>query len=328
MTNTHAILISGAMPSTKSVATIMSAMRMAGSTPILIANHKDYLDELKNRDEVFRRVEEDLLKVNGVIIMGNDYDIDPKDYKDEFLHPKTNAETKYDDGKVRRLYEYILIEKTLEHKIPCLAICGGMQRLNVFLGGSLHQHIPDLINGNEYHNQANQNIAPFIPVQYVKVIEGTLLAEIGKEALGLFTPQYTNLPEGVFMENSFHHQAVKNLGSDLLVSAYSIEKENNDAEIIQAVESLKSGKYSNQFLLGLQWHPEFGASEVSIRCLQNFNNIAAQHSKNFPRNLKKEDLIKNILFSEDINLKNIFNNEKSDNSAKQENKKTKKGKGK
>jgi hypothetical protein len=135
------------------------------------------------------------------------------------------------------------------------------------------------------------NIAPFIPVQYVAVVPGTKLAAIGKEIGGIFTPQHDTLPPGIFMENSFHHQAVDQLGDGLTPCAFSIEPDHPDLHIVQAIESHPEGPYKDQFLLGVQWHPEFGASDLSMRTLQNFNAAAQIYAREHPKNVKIEEIL-------------------------------------
>lgn len=283
----HILLISGATPDSKSVAAVMSVMKVSGAMPMLIANHSERVKGLDDDEIIAREVEQDMEKAHGVVIMGNDMDIDPGDYGETKKHPATNSEKDTHEGRVRAKYEYKLIEKALELGLPSLCICGGMQRLNVMLGGTLHQHVPDIV-GSAYHNQGAMGIAPFVAVQYIRVLPNTLLASISKEVRGLFAPKQEDLMHGVFMDNSFHHQAVNKVGSGLMASAYSVEMQKPETSIIQAIEPDKNGHYKDQFLLGLQWHPEFGASEVSIRSLQQFNAKTREHALMSDKNIAPE----------------------------------------
>ena len=252
---------------------------------MLISDHHARVTE--DKAAIRAQAEEDLAKCDSVILMGNDYDIDPKDYGETYRHPKTHSEQDSPEGRIRAAYEYTLVENTLAQKKPLFAVCGGMQRLNVFLNGTVHQHVPDLI-GTNYHHQGE--IAPFIPVQYVAVAPGTKLASIAQETGGIFTPQHANLPAGVFMENSFHHQAVDRVGDGLIPCAFSIEPDHPDLHIVQAIEADPQGPYSDQFVLGVQWHPEFGASDLSMRTLQNVNEQAVQYARSHPRTVRPEEL--------------------------------------
>jgi putative glutamine amidotransferase len=289
MPSRHVILISGQFADSKSVAAVMTAMRMTGGLPMLIADHPARVGG-SDKESIRKQVQDDLAKADGVIVMGNDFDIDPADYGETYYHPKTKPETRMPDGRVRADYEYLLVEETLRSKKPLFGICGGMQRLNVHLGGTLHQHVPDLV-GTTYHQQSVMGIAPFIPVQYVVVVPGTKLATISKEFGGLFTPQHDKLPPGVFMENSFHHQAVDKVGSGLMPCAFSVEPENPELSIVQAVEALPNGSFKDQFVLGVQWHPEFGASDVSARTLQNFNVEAQIYARAHPKEILPEEIL-------------------------------------
>jgi putative glutamine amidotransferase len=286
----YVILISGAFSDSKSVAAIMSAMRMGGGIPMLIADHSTRLVGKNTKEALHQQAQVDLDKADAVIVMGNDFDIDPADYGETVRHPQTKPETDEPGGRVRADYEYALIEGALKDKKPLFGVCGGMQRLNVLHGGTLHQHVPDLV-GTGYHHQGAMGIAPFIPVQHVAVVPGTKLASIGKDVLGLFTPQHDTLPPGVFMENSFHHQAVDKVGAELIPCAFSIEPDRPDMHIVQAIEADPKGKYKNQFVLGVQWHPEFGASDVSIRSLQNFNAEAQIYAKMHPKDINPEEIL-------------------------------------
>ena len=275
----------------------MSAMRMTGAIPLLIAEHCDRLQGREDDEGIANQVALDLAKADGVIVMGNDADIDPGDYDESFVHPKTNSEKSTPEGRIRAAYEYKLIEETLKAKLPCFAVCGGMQRLNVLLGGSLHQHVSELSSAT-YHHQGTMGIAPFIPVQYIEVLPGTKLAQISKEVGGLFAPQQDDLPDGVFMENSFHHQAVNKIGNGLIPCAYTLDAGITGTKIIQALEPDPNGPYSDQFLIAVQWHPEFGASDVSVRSLQDFNEQVQNHARNNPKNLNMAEVLANSIMGE------------------------------
>ncbi len=281
-------MISGAAPDSKSVAAVMSVMRMTGGIPMLVSNHSERVGHKDDLKLIMEAAHQDLAKADGIIVMGNDLDIDPRDYGEEKIHKATRSEKATPKGLVRAVYESKLIEGALKMKLPLLGICGGMQRLNVLLGGTLHQHVPDLI-GSSYHHQGE--IAPFIPVQYVSVVPGTMLASISKEVPGLFTPSHDEPMAGIFMDNSFHHQAVDRVGNGLIPCAFSIEPDHPDLHIVQAIEAAPRGPYSEQFVLGLQWHPEFGASDVSVRSLQNFNEIVQIYARAHPKGIAPEEAL-------------------------------------
>ncbi len=274
------ILISAMNTDTKSVTAAVASVRAAGAEPLLIANHFARLNFKGdvNNDTIRAAVHADLEKVDGVLVMGNNADIDPKDYKATSKHAATKSERDTPEGAVRAAYEYNLLAETLNCKKPLLTVCAGTQRLNVLMGGTLHQHVPDIL-GNESHQQDKQNIAPFVPVLYVETEANTKLSEMagGK---GLFTPGH-DVPASVTMENSFHHQAIDKVGDGLRVAAHSREADPKK-NIIEAVEG-DPKVFKDQFVMGVQWHPEFGASELSGRLLQTLVQESEQYAAKNPR---------------------------------------------
>ena len=170
-------------------------------------------------------IHEVLLKVDGLLLIGG-YDINPH-YFNEHPHPKIGRiETNRD------ACDFALLQEALHLNRPVLAICRGLQVLNVLFGGSLYQDIPSQVEGAIQHIQ---NSSRHEKVHAVKVLPATKLHSIVGEQL---------------MTNSFHHQSVKELGEGLVISATT-----NDG-IIEAIEYPQS-----PFCLGVQWHPE----ELAIR---------------------------------------------------------------
>ncbi len=286
------ILISAGKTDSKSVAAIMASMRSLGAEPMLIANH---LERLQGMDvEAIRlQARADIAKADAVILMGNNSDIDPADYH-AARHPKTISEADTPEGWVRAAYEYILTGAALEQKKPFLGICGGMQRLAVLTGGTLAQHVPDLLekraDGREdnRHSQPVDLIAPYIPVEYISIAEGSTLAAISQGARGLFVPATPpGLPKHpVFMDNSMHHQSVASLKNDsgLRFCASSLEPDQPEKYLVcEAIEADPNGRYGNQFVMGVQWHPEFGASDVSANLLRHFVDTSRQQAQSAQR---------------------------------------------
>lgn len=221
----------------------------------------------------------DIARADGVIVLGNNRDIDPERYKAE-RHKETKSEMDKDDTKARALYEYALIEAAKEGKVPYFGVCGGMQRLNVALGGTLIQHVPDWTGNNEHVQKemhepgkpydAGKDVPLYIPVQRVEVIRGTQLAADAKGVTGLYTPTRDQMLHDQFMENSMHHQAVDKVASGFRVSAQSVEHQRPGVHIIEAIEVIPDGQYAGWSARGVQWHPEFIASDVSLRVMDNF----------------------------------------------------------
>lgn len=257
--------ISGGNADSASVRAMMTQIASTGAIPLFLGNHGK------------RSAANDIEKIDALVVMGNNKDIDPAKYGQQ-KHAKTNSELDTPEGRARAEYEEQLITLALEKKMPYLGVCGGMQRLNVLCGGSLHQHVPDMV-GNDDHAQQAHNIAPFVPVQLVHLQEDSLLAEIGNKngeehwgdrILKLFVPTHKNYD---YAENSMHHQAVNEPGAGLRPSAYSQDG------ITEAIETDPNGPFKDQFVLGVQWHPEFSASELGAKIATRMNEEAQKFAK-------------------------------------------------
>jgi putative glutamine amidotransferase len=156
---------------------------------------------------------------DGLLLMGGT-DVNPGRY-----HQAPHRETDPPDD-ARDEVEIALISQALTHDLPILAICRGLQVLNVYHGGTLVQHLPSA----EKHGAERPDKSA--PVHEIRIQQPSLLAEIAGT---------TTWPV-----NSRHHQAVDRIGSGLVVSA-------RDAEdgVIEAVE-----RRDKRFVLAVQWHPE------------------------------------------------------------------------
>jgi len=135
--------------------------------------------------------------------------------------------TKHHGGvdPARDRMERTILAKALEAGIPVLGICRGMQFLNLQLGGALHPDIKGFYTETPH-------LHTVIPRKTVHVLPGSRLATIlGKTTLNV---------------NALHHQAVDTLGDGLAVTA------KDEAGVVQAIE-----KIGEDFLLGVQWHPEY-----------------------------------------------------------------------
>jgi len=156
--------------------------------------------------------------VKGLVLMGGS-DVDPARYG-----AVRSRETQPAD-EARDELERTLIEDFLRRDLPVLAICRGLQILNVQHGGTLVQHLPD----TEHHQQRTGGD----PVHAAEVVAGTKLAAIVGEPLTVKV-------------NSRHHQAVDRVGNGLVVSARDPED-----GTIEALE-----RPDKRFVVGVQWHPE------------------------------------------------------------------------
>lgn len=162
-----------------------------------------------------------LEKIQGLILSGG-VDLDPIYYGEEPLPPlgAINPE--------RANFEIMLAKRAMNKDIPILAICGGHQLLNIVAGGTLYQDINSQISDVLNHRQRAPRWHPFHTVK------------IHKE-----TKLYQILKEEKIRVNSRHHQAVKKLGKDFIISGES------EDGIIEAIENTNL-----KFCIGIQWHPE------------------------------------------------------------------------
>lgn len=169
-------------------------------------------------------------RMNGLVVTGGAFDIPPEAY----------GEARRDGLGVlkagRTAFEAALMKAALKRNLPVLGVCGGMQLLNVVLGGTLFQDILREVHNAKDHEQKHDRAQPSHPVD---VKDGTVLAEcVGR---------------GQLMVNSTHHQAVSRLGEKVVASALAPDG------VVEAIESREHG-----FALGVQWHPELMVSSLPI----------------------------------------------------------------
>ena len=165
-------------------------------------------------------------RLDGVLLTGGG-DVDPTRFG-EAPHPTTADVSVARDG-----LEVDLTRWAIETRTPLLAICRGLQVLNVALGGSLHQDIPSALGSPLDHRQADLlGRSRSTAVHHVKVQDGSRLAGI----LGALEVDV----------NSFHHQAINRLGRGLRDVAWAPDS------IVEGVELVDDSR----FVVGVQWHPE------------------------------------------------------------------------
>jgi putative glutamine amidotransferase len=190
----------------------LRAIEQAGGIPVLLPPQLG----AAARDTLWRRLD-------GLVLTGGG-DVEPGRFG-EAAHVATmlvSAE--------RDTLELELVDRALRDEVPLFGICRGLQVLNVALGGSLHQHIPDAVGGAVAHAQSEPRHVPTHPVKVLA--EGTRLGRI------------VGVPE--LAVNSFHHQAVKTPGRGLREVAWAPD------QVIEALEH----EDQRRFVLAVQWHPE------------------------------------------------------------------------
>ena len=196
-------------------AAYLHAIQQAGGVPVLLPPQ---LSGPARRE--FRK------RLAGVLLTGGG-DVCPERFA-EAPHPTTSDVSEARDG-----LEIDFTLWAIEEEVPLLAICRGLQVLNVALGGSLHQDIPSELDSPLDHSQVHRQTGTrHVPTHHVKVQDGSRLAGI----LGALEVDV----------NSFHHQAIKRLGRGLAEVAWAPDS------IIEGVELEDPAR----FVVGVQWHPE------------------------------------------------------------------------
>lgn len=204
----------------------------AGGLPMLVP-------PLPSREEI----KEALSLAHGMVLIGSS-DFDPSLYGQE-RHEKTDIM-----HRRREKFDLELARLAYEMDIPILAICGGCQALSVALGGTLIQHIPDAIENALSHFKVEQEV----PYHDVEIDRDSMLFSI----VGV-SPLRTN---------SYHHQALDKVPSELKVTARSADG------VAEAYEDP-----SKRFCIAVQWHPERLGQEKEHMALFNAFVAAARQEK-------------------------------------------------
>lgn len=184
-------------------------------------------------------IAECLENLDGILLPGSDTDVDPIRFGEE-PHSKL--------GRV--IYEkeetdLLVLAEAEKRKLPVLGICFGMQILNVFRGGTLIQDLGSQVQECLKHQQGQ-------PLERnshsLEIAENSLLAR-------LITLNDVRV-------NSHHHQAVKEVGNNLKATAWAKDG------VIECIEDTRE----NQFVMGVQWHPELSwkTDELSRKIFETF----------------------------------------------------------
>lgn len=206
------------------------AIVTAGGLPVALAHTPDVADAYLDR-------------IDGLIVTGGDFDVDPAMYGDTDRHERVVLKDQ------RTMFETRMIRGALDRDLPLLGICGGQQLLHVILGGSLIQHIPDSVPGALAHEQPNPRNEPG---HEVAIVPGTLLHKIvGAQQMAV---------------NSAHHQAARDAPEQIVVNARASDG------VIEGIEHR-----GFRFCLGVQWHPEFLIGDGDRRIMDAF--VAASDGK-------------------------------------------------
>jgi gamma-glutamyl-gamma-aminobutyrate hydrolase PuuD len=189
----------------------LDAVTAAGGTPLLLSPQP--LDPAV------------LEVLDGLVLIGGP-DIDPRTYGAP-PHPTTQSRPDRD------AQEMALLTAAIDRDVPVLGLCRGGQLMNVMLGGTLHQHLPDVV-GHDGHRPAPAVFGACT----VRTEPGTRLAEIlGAES---------KVP-------CYHHQALDRIAPGLRPAATAADG------TVEAVESAGAG-----WLVGVQWHPEEDPEDLRL----------------------------------------------------------------
>jgi putative glutamine amidotransferase len=204
----------------RSLPQYVAALEAAGATAVIVP--------LSDRQDQVARL---LADVQGILLPGSGYDVDPQRYGEDPIPECAEPDP------ARTAVDELMLQDAFNLHKPVLGICAGTQSLNVWRNGSLIQDLKTPVN-----HRPGREVVDAHPVQ---IATGSKLGRI--------------LPPGASGEesvNSSHHQAIRSVGDNLLVSAVSTAD-----GVVEAIE-LDS---TDHFVIGVQWHPErtYAQSEFS-----------------------------------------------------------------
>lgn len=209
-------------------AAYVDAVRLADGLPVLLPPGDPHPDEI-------------LTSIDGLVLCGGG-DLDPALFGGSSGH-----EAQYSTCAERDGFELALVRDALARRTPLLAICRGLQVLNVALGGSLHAHLPDVVGERVAHRTSREqhNLHP------VRIETSCgLAALLGGTSLDVA---------------SWHHQAIDRLGEGLRAVAWA------EDGTVEAVEL--PGRPE---VLAVQWHPELQAGDPESPQRRLFEALAAR----------------------------------------------------
>lgn len=200
-------------------------------------------------------IAEAMQNLDGILLPGCNSDVDPLLYGEE-PHPKLGSVIPEKDET-----DLLVLAEAERLKMPVLAICFGMQILNVFRGGTLFQDIESQIPNCIKHEQG---IPQARNSHTIKVEEESLVSR-------LITKMGKDKANIKIKVNSSHHQAIKKIGNNLKETAWA-----NDG-VIECIEDTREDRYN----FGVQWHPELSwkTDELSKKIFETFVEQCANYSE-------------------------------------------------
>ena len=204
----------------------LDLIREAGATPVVLPVHQEFDPALMER-------------LDGVVLTGGG-DVDPSQYG------RTRSALTYGIDPQRDRFELSLTREAVARDLPLIAICRGVQVMNVALGGSLFQDVDTEFPGVMMHHDMDRWDQVVHPVRFEP---GSILARLMGEENDV---------------NSMHHQAIDELGNGLVAVGRSPDG------LVEAVEAPDL-----HFVVGIQWHPEcLGTEHSSFKLFRFFADAA------------------------------------------------------
>ncbi|MBS1105734.1 MAG: gamma-glutamyl-gamma-aminobutyrate hydrolase family protein [Deltaproteobacteria bacterium] len=208
-------------------AAYVDAVRAGGGRPVLLPPGDDDPSAL-------------LDALDGVVLCGGG-DIDPSRFGGAARH-----DSLYSTSSERDAFELALVHECLRRGTPTLAVCRGLQVLNVARGGDLHVHLPDVVGELVAHRVSREHHSH----HPVRIDASSRLAAV--------------LGASEVMVASWHHQAIDRLGAGLRAVAWA------EDGTVEAVEM-----ENEPAMLAIQWHPELQVQEPGGRQLRLFEELVA-----------------------------------------------------
>lgn len=191
-------------------------------------------------------------RLDGLLLTGSPSNVDPVHYGEDYTRePKADP--------ARDATTLPIIEKALDRGLPILAICRGLQEMNVALGGNLHQRIREVRGRFVHHEDKNQPLeVRYGPAHSIALTEGGFLSNL--------------LDSSQIMVNSLHGQGVNQLAPRAKLDAAA-----SDGTVEAFTVDGAPG-----FTLAVQWHPEYrpDTNPASVKIFEAFGNACRAYAQN------------------------------------------------
>lgn len=200
------------------------AVALAGGVPVIVPNLEEGCEDWTSA-------------IDGLLLSGG-VDVDPALYGEMVVNSTVEVDS------IRDSAELPMVRDAMNKGLPVLAICRGIQTMNVALGGSLYQDLPSQRPSTICHRQPGSRD---VTTHSVSLEAGARLTDI--------------CGSREFAVNSFHHQAIRDTAPGLIVTAHA------EDGVIEAVELP-----GERFVIGVQWHPEelVDSSAEAMRLFREF----------------------------------------------------------